>query len=37
MKRFLDEVEDSKLFSNNYAESGIFGKMFFTFAKPLLN
>ena len=37
MKRFLDDVDDSKLFSNLYAESGIIGKMFFTFAKPLLN
>jgi hypothetical protein len=37
MKRFLDDVDESKLFSNLYNESSIVGKMFFTFAKPLLN
>lgn len=37
MKRFFDEVDESKLFSNLYDDSGIIGKMFFSFAKPLLN
>jgi len=38
MKRFLEDVDDSsKLFSNLYSDSNILGKMFFSFAKPLLN
>ncbi|CDW74186.1 multidrug resistance-associated protein 4 [Stylonychia lemnae] len=38
MKRFLEEVDDSsKLFSNLYTDSNVLGKMFFSFAKPLLN
>jgi hypothetical protein len=36
MKRFIDEYDDSKLFSNLYNDSNIIGKMFFSFAKPLL-